>query len=96
VPSFSHIFYRVWILIIHYDFSKSASIKRSGNARDLELLQNLFGEYHDCTFREIASPPRNDIANILSQDDLVSRFENGQKSTGTKLINVLTTGYIFF
>jgi hypothetical protein len=76
-------FCRVWILVIHYAFSEDKLLKRSGNARDLELLQNLFGEYQDCTFREIASPPSNEITKILSKDGIVSRFENRREGTST-------------
>jgi hypothetical protein len=43
----------------------------------MELLQKLFGEYEDCTFREIASPRSNEIAQILSKDGIVSCFETG-------------------
>jgi hypothetical protein len=70
----------VWILVIHYAFSDDELLKRSGNARDLELLYSLFGEYQDCIYREIASPRTNEIAQILSKDGIVSRFEEGQTS----------------
>jgi hypothetical protein len=79
----------VWILVIHYAFSDGKSGKRrSGNAQDVELLQNLFGEYQDCTFREIASPPSNDIAKILSKDGIASRFENRREGTKKFIIYV--------
>jgi len=68
----------VWILVIHYEFADATDgSRRSGNARDVELLQNLSVEYKDCTFREIASPRSNDIAQILSKDGIFSRFETG-------------------
>jgi hypothetical protein len=71
----------VWILVIHYGFSgNDESLRRSGNAQDLVLLQNLFKEYEDCTFREIASPPSNQIAQILSNEGIVSCFGDEQKS----------------
>jgi hypothetical protein len=76
--NFGFTFYSVWILVIHYAFSSDESLKRSGNSRDLDLLQKLFEEYEDCTFREIASPQSNEIAHILSKDGIVSRFEDGQ------------------
>jgi hypothetical protein len=69
---------RVWILVIHYDFADATDGKRrAGNAQEVELLQKLFGEYEDCTFREIASPRSNEIAQILSKDGIVSCFETG-------------------
>jgi len=72
----------VWILVIHYEFADGkAAERRAGNARDVELLQKLFGEYEDCTFREITSPQSNEIAQILSKDGIVSRFGEGQKGT---------------
>jgi hypothetical protein len=81
----------VWVLVIHYAFSdtKIGKERRCGNARDLELLQKLFEEYEDCTFREIASPQSNEIAHILSKDGIVPRFEDGQAGKQTcKLINL--------
>ena len=72
----------MWILVIHYDFADGkAAERRAGNVRDVELLQKLFSEYEDCTFREIASPPSNEIAHILSKDGIVSRFGERQKGT---------------
>jgi hypothetical protein len=72
----------VWIQVIHYAFSdtdKKFGKRRLGNARDVKLLRDLFKEYEDCTFREIATPRSNEIANILSKDGIVSRFGEGQK-----------------
>jgi hypothetical protein len=70
----------VWIEVIHYDFADATDgSRRPGNARDVELLQSLFREYEDCTFREIASPKSNEIAQILSKDGIVSLFGEGQK-----------------
>jgi hypothetical protein len=67
---------RVWILVIHYAFADGKAGKpRPGNDQDVKLLQKLFREYEDCTFREIASPQSNEIAQILSEDGIVSRFE---------------------
>jgi hypothetical protein len=70
----------VWILVIHYDFSDNKSdesSRESGNARDLELLKNLFNEYEDCTFRDFASPLKSEIAGILSNDGILSCFNDG-------------------
>jgi hypothetical protein len=69
----------VWILAIHYDFSADEiqSQRRPGNARDIELLQNLFKDYHDCTYKDIASPPSQEISEILSEAGIISTFTNG-------------------
>jgi hypothetical protein len=66
----------VWILVIHYAFSNSKKAEdiRSGNARDVEMLQDLFGDYKDCTFIEIASPRRSEIAYILSKQGIEYHF----------------------
>jgi hypothetical protein len=70
----------VWILVIHYDFADATDgSQRRGNTRDVHLLRDVFSEYKDCTFREIASPKTNEIAKILSKDGILSRFEKGQK-----------------
>jgi hypothetical protein len=70
---------RVWILVIHYAFAKDEEQKRLGNTKDLELLRNLFKDYQDCSYKEIASPESKDIAKILCKEDMVTLFNDGQE-----------------
>jgi hypothetical protein len=49
----------------------------------VELLKNLFGEYQDCTFREITSPKSNEITAILGKDNIATLFQGS--NGGTKI-----------
>lgn len=42
---------------------------------EIKELRKLFEEYDDCTFVDVESPESNQIAEILSEEGVLSRFD---------------------
>ncbi|XP_065353694.1 uncharacterized protein LOC135948392 [Cloeon dipterum] len=70
----------VFVLVIHYDFSSREGFelkKRIGDAEDVERLRSTFKEKRNCSFHEILSPTKDELFELISNEEKLLQLFRG-------------------
>ncbi|XP_065343666.1 uncharacterized protein LOC135941846 [Cloeon dipterum] len=82
----------VFVLVVHYDFENQA-IAREGDSNDVQNLKTTFGNNRNCNFRDLKSPKKEHLLDILGDQKELLRFFSSKDPPDVFLLFVLSHGY---
>ncbi|XP_065346624.1 uncharacterized protein LOC135943885 [Cloeon dipterum] len=82
----------VFVLVVHYGF-ENQEIAREGDSFDVQNLKTSFGKNRNCNFRELKSPKKEHLLDLLGDQDKLLRFFSSKEPPDVFLLFVLSHGY---
>ncbi|XP_065349814.1 uncharacterized protein LOC135945834 [Cloeon dipterum] len=82
----------VFVLVVHYDFKNDPQWRRVGDSKDVKKLKTFYRTNRNCNFRELSSPSKEDLLDLLSDQEKLLHFFSSTDSPDVFAIFVLSHG----
>ncbi|XP_065341369.1 uncharacterized protein LOC135940427 [Cloeon dipterum] len=82
----------VFVLVVHYAFKNLKNDKREGNEEDVDRLRQTFEEKRNCSFREWASPRKQDLFDLISSEKKLLRLFDASSPPQLFIMYILSHG----
>ncbi|CAB3374665.1 Hypothetical predicted protein [Cloeon dipterum] len=82
----------VFVLVAHYEFKNDSQRRRVGDSKDVKKLKTFFRTNRNCNFRELSSPSKEDLLELLSDKEKLLHFFSSTDLPDVFTIFVLSHG----